>query len=184
MSYQCFGDVVTFFPTYRTNKYDMPFAPFTGVNHHSQSIQFGCALLQDETEVTFMWLFQTWLDAMGGCNPTCIITNQYPAMKAGIAKVLPYTHYRLCLWHIMKKFGEKLSHIYYKKSNFKKDMKGCIYYTYKVEDFEEKWEDIIVKYDLNSNKWLQDLYIIRESWVPVYNRGLFFAGMNTTSRSE
>ena len=37
----------------------MPFAPFTGVNHHLQSIQFGCALLQDGTKVTFLWLFET-----------------------------------------------------------------------------------------------------------------------------
>ncbi|KAI5355003.1 hypothetical protein L3X38_007898 [Prunus dulcis] len=53
MAYHYFGDVATFDTTYKTNKYDMPFAPFTRVNHHLQSIQFGCALLQDETEVTF-----------------------------------------------------------------------------------------------------------------------------------
>ncbi|KAI8538337.1 hypothetical protein RHMOL_Rhmol09G0094800 [Rhododendron molle] len=64
MAYEYFGDVVTFDTTYRTNKYEMPFAPFTGVNHHYQSIQFGCALLQDETEVSFVWLFKTWLAAM------------------------------------------------------------------------------------------------------------------------
>ncbi|VVA38034.1 PREDICTED: FAR1-RELATED SEQUENCE, partial [Prunus dulcis] len=69
MVYNYFGDVVTFDTTYRTNRYDMPFAPFTGVNHHLQSIQFGCALLQDETEVTFLWLFETWLEAMGGRHP-------------------------------------------------------------------------------------------------------------------
>ncbi|KAK1582045.1 hypothetical protein Q3G72_011366 [Acer saccharum] len=75
MAYHYFGDVVSFDTTYRTNKYDMPFAPFTGVNHHLQSIQFGCALLQDETEATFLWLFQTWLEAMGGRHPTSIITD-------------------------------------------------------------------------------------------------------------
>ncbi|CAL8169116.1 unnamed protein product [Prunus armeniaca] len=53
MAYHHFGDVVIFDTTYRTNKYDMPFALFIGVNHYLQSIQFGCALLQDETEVTF-----------------------------------------------------------------------------------------------------------------------------------
>ncbi|KAG5536109.1 hypothetical protein RHGRI_023783 [Rhododendron griersonianum] len=37
---------------------------------------------------------------------------------------------------------------------------------------------------LESNEWLQQLYDIRESWVPIYNRGTFFAGMNTTGRSE
>ena len=54
MAYHYFGDVVTFDTTYRTNKYEMPFAPFTGVNHHMHSIQFGCVLLQDEIELTFL----------------------------------------------------------------------------------------------------------------------------------
>lgn len=69
----------------------MHFAPFTRVNHHMQSIQFGCALLQDEIEVNFTWLFQTWLESMGGCPPISIITDQDLAMKAAIAKVFPNT---------------------------------------------------------------------------------------------
>ena len=54
MAYQYFGDVETFDTTYKTNKYDMPFAPFTRLYHHCQSILFGCALLQDETKQTFV----------------------------------------------------------------------------------------------------------------------------------
>ncbi|KAI8546262.1 hypothetical protein RHMOL_Rhmol07G0103100 [Rhododendron molle] len=37
-----FGDVVTFDTTYLVNKYNMPFAPFVGVNHHGQSILNSC----------------------------------------------------------------------------------------------------------------------------------------------
>ncbi|CAA0830217.1 Protein FAR1-RELATED SEQUENCE 5 [Striga hermonthica] len=37
-AYKEFGDVVTFDTTYLTNKYDMPFAPFVGVNHHGQHV--------------------------------------------------------------------------------------------------------------------------------------------------
>ncbi|XP_074300994.1 protein FAR1-RELATED SEQUENCE 5-like [Silene latifolia] len=33
-SYSVFGDAVSFDPTYSTNKYDMAFTPFTGVDHH------------------------------------------------------------------------------------------------------------------------------------------------------
>ena len=33
-SYEYFSDVMTFDTTYLTNRYDMPFAPFVGVNHH------------------------------------------------------------------------------------------------------------------------------------------------------
>ncbi|XP_027915202.1 protein FAR1-RELATED SEQUENCE 5-like [Vigna unguiculata] len=48
-----FGDVVSFDTTYLTNKYDMPFAPFVGINHHGQSILLGCGLLskEDTTEI-------------------------------------------------------------------------------------------------------------------------------------
>ena len=56
-SYLQFGDVVCFDVTYRTNNLKLPFAPFTGVNHHRQSTLFGCALLADKTEETFIWLF-------------------------------------------------------------------------------------------------------------------------------
>ena len=75
LTYQYFGDVVTFDTTYKTNKYSMPFAPFTGLNHHYQSILFGCALLQDEYEASFIWLFETWLEAMNGKMPVSIITD-------------------------------------------------------------------------------------------------------------
>lgn len=57
-AYQEFSDVVVFDTTYLTNKYDMPFAPFVGVNHHGQSILLGCALLSSEDTSTFMWLFR------------------------------------------------------------------------------------------------------------------------------
>ncbi|XP_042950400.1 protein FAR-RED IMPAIRED RESPONSE 1-like [Carya illinoinensis] len=40
-AYQYFGDVITFDTTYLTNRYEMPFAPFVGVNHHEQSILLG-----------------------------------------------------------------------------------------------------------------------------------------------
>lgn len=49
-----FGDVVTFDTTYLVNRYDMPFAPFVGVNHHGQSILLGCGLISHEDRVIFM----------------------------------------------------------------------------------------------------------------------------------
>ncbi|GFY99602.1 far-red elongated hypocotyls 3 [Actinidia rufa] len=131
---------------------------------------------KDETELTFLWLFETWLEAMGGHAPTSIITDQDLAMKGAIAKVFPNTRHRLCIWHIKKKIVEKLSQVYYKRSKFKKEVKKYIWKTYKKEDFEERWMTLIKEYGLQTNEWLQQLYDIRESWVPVYNRGTFFAG--------
>ncbi|XVF30517.1 hypothetical protein REPUB_Repub16aG0064600 [Reevesia pubescens] len=53
--YEAFGDVITFDTTYLTNKYHMPFAPFIGVNHHGQSVLFGCGLLTTEETESFVW---------------------------------------------------------------------------------------------------------------------------------
>ncbi|XP_062006105.1 protein FAR1-RELATED SEQUENCE 5-like [Rosa rugosa] len=63
-------------------------------------------------------------------------------------------------------------------------MKKCIWATYRIEDFEEQWKKLVEEHELEQNEWLQQLYEICESWVPVNNRRTFFAGMNTTGRSE
>ncbi|XP_074327251.1 protein FAR1-RELATED SEQUENCE 5-like [Apium graveolens] len=62
MAYQNFGDVMAFDTTYRTNRYAMSFVPFTGVNHHYQSVIFGFALMRDEHASTFEWILRTWLE--------------------------------------------------------------------------------------------------------------------------
>ncbi|KAL1190354.1 Protein FAR1-RELATED SEQUENCE 5 [Cardamine amara subsp. amara] len=72
MDFTYFGDTVT---TYRSNRYRLPFAPFTGVNHHGQAILFGCAFIINETEASFVWLFNTWLTAMSSHPPLSITTD-------------------------------------------------------------------------------------------------------------
>lgn len=50
--------------TYKNSKFKMPFALFTGVNHHLQSSLFGGALLEDATTETFVWLFSQFRRCM------------------------------------------------------------------------------------------------------------------------
>jgi hypothetical protein len=64
----------------------MIFAPFTGINHHRQSITLGAGFLENEKIESFVWLFEKFLEAMGGHEPTLIITDQDPSMKAAIEK--------------------------------------------------------------------------------------------------
>ncbi|XP_052171501.1 protein FAR1-RELATED SEQUENCE 5-like [Diospyros lotus] len=93
-AYKEFGDVVTFDTTYLTNKYDMPFAPFVGVNHHGQSTLLGCGLVSNEDTETFVWLFRTWLQCMHGQALIGIITDQDRAMQNAIQIVFPNTKNR------------------------------------------------------------------------------------------
>ncbi|KAG5105775.1 hypothetical protein JHK82_042745 [Glycine max] len=130
VAYQKFGDVITFDTTYKTNKYN-------------------------ESEKSFTWLFQTWLEAMGGKKSVSIITNQ--DLTIGVA---------------------------IKKSTFKRELKRCIRESPCIAIFEEEWKRLMKEYNLEGNEWLQGLYRIKESWIPIFNRSTFFAGMNTTQRSE
>ncbi|XP_016172701.1 protein FAR1-RELATED SEQUENCE 5-like [Arachis ipaensis] len=41
-AWEYFGDVVTVDTTYKTNRYDMPFGSFVGVNHHGMFTLLGC----------------------------------------------------------------------------------------------------------------------------------------------
>ena len=58
VAYESFHDVITFDTTYLTNKYDMPFASFIGINYHGESIILGCELLSDEDMDSFVWVFR------------------------------------------------------------------------------------------------------------------------------
>ncbi|KAL5726768.1 hypothetical protein ACHQM5_000030 [Ranunculus cassubicifolius] len=184
MQYDHFGDVVVFDTTYKTNAYMMPFAPFTGVNHHLQSIQFGCALLLDETEETFVWIFKTWLVAMGGRPPVSMLTDQDRAMTAEVARVFPDTHHRFCLWHITMKFPEKFCQVIKKNEKFHDELKLIISGSYRVKDFEDAWKAHFLKYNLHKDSWVIELFDMRSKWIPAFHLNTFYAGMNTTGRGE
>lgn len=81
VDYDCFGDVVVFDTTYRTNKYNLICALFVGVDHHWQNVMFGCAFLLGETTDSFIWLFKSFLESMGNRSPITIFTNQDQAMS-------------------------------------------------------------------------------------------------------
>ncbi|KAK9749353.1 hypothetical protein RND81_02G119900 [Saponaria officinalis] len=106
-NYLLFGDMLSVDSTFRTNRCNMVFVPFTGVDHHKRCVTFGAGLLAHEDVESYEWLFATFMDAMGNCQPKVLITDQDPMMKIAIAKVLPETNHRLCMWHIMKKLREK-----------------------------------------------------------------------------
>ncbi|XP_074378241.1 protein FAR1-RELATED SEQUENCE 5-like [Apium graveolens] len=161
----------------------MPFVPFTGVNHHYQSVLFGFALMRDELKTTFEWVLGTWLEAVEGKAPLAIITDQDQTMAAEIQSQLPNTTYLLCSWHISNIFLEKLS-TYYEKEEFKGDFNNCIYHSLTEEIFEDRWKALILKYKLDDNTWLQSLYNLKHKWIDAYTRNIFFAGQKITSRSK
>uniref|UniRef100_A0A5B7C248 Protein FAR1-RELATED SEQUENCE n=1 Tax=Davidia involucrata TaxID=16924 RepID=A0A5B7C248_DAVIN len=183
-NYTYFGDTVTFDTTYRSNRYRLPFAPFTGVNHHGHPVLFGCALLINESEASFVWLFRTWLDAMSGRPPVSITTDHDRVIRLAIMEVFPETRHRFCKWHIFKECQEKLSHALSEHPNFEAELHKCVNLTESTEEFESCWLSLIDRYDIGEHEWLQTIYADRRQWVPVYLRDTFFAEMSITQRSD
>lgn len=103
VSYEQYGDVISFDTTYQTYRYNLKFAPFVGIDGHGDNLLFAGAVLSDETIETFRWLFRTFRTCIGGKAPTSIITDKDPAMKAAIALVFPEAIHRNCLFHIVTK---------------------------------------------------------------------------------
>lgn len=178
-AYSHFGDSVTFDTMYRPNQFQVPFAPFTGVNHHGQMVLFGCALLLDESEASFTWLFKTWLSAMNNHPPVSITTDQDRAIHIAVNQVFPETRHCICKWHILREGQERLAHIYLAHHSFYGELYSCINFSETIEDFESAWLSLLDKYDLQKNEWLQAVYNARKQWAPVYFRGTFFAAISS-----
>ncbi|KAK9292591.1 hypothetical protein L1049_020565 [Liquidambar formosana] len=182
-TYEAFGDVVTVDTTYLTNKYNIPFALFVGVNHHGQSVLLGCGLLSNEDMETFVWLFESWLACMFGCPPKAIITDQCKAIQGAIEMVFPDARHRWCLGHIMRKIPNKLRG-YYQYEAIKKTLQTVVYDSFTRGEFEQGWRRMIDEYGLHDNEWLGELYDERCRWVPIYVKNTFWAGMSTKQHGD
>ncbi|KAL6582202.1 hypothetical protein OROMI_006216 [Orobanche minor] len=178
-AYRYFGDAVVFDTMYRPNQFQVPFAPFTGVNNHGQMVLFGCALLLDESEASFAWVFETWLSAMSNRPPVSITTDQDRAIKAAVHQVFPEACHCICKWHILREGQERLAHIYLAHPSFYGELYSCINFAETIEDFESSWSSIIDKYDIRKNEWLQAVYSAKKQWAPVYFRDTFFAALSS-----
>lgn len=178
IAYNNFGDAVTLDTTYRINQFRVPFVPFTGVNHHGQMILFGCALLLDDSEASFMWLFKTFLTAMNDRHPVSIITDQDRAIQTAVSQVFPQTRHCISKWHVLREGQERLVHVCHTHPNFQGELYNCINLTETIEEFESSWNAILDKYELRRNDWLQSLYNARAQWVPAYFRDSFFAAIS------
>ncbi|XP_072054882.1 protein FAR1-RELATED SEQUENCE 5-like [Arachis hypogaea] len=92
-----FGDVVSFDTTYNTNRYNLVFSSFVGVNHHGQLTLLGCALVKNEDIQSFKWLFECWLRCLGRNEPKGIIIDQCASMQRAIEMCMLTTIHQWCI---------------------------------------------------------------------------------------
>ncbi|XP_050259003.1 protein FAR1-RELATED SEQUENCE 5-like [Quercus robur] len=184
IDYSHFDDVITFDTTYSTNRDASPLGVFLGLNHHRKTVVFGGALLYDESIESFVWLFETFLEAMSEKKPITIFTDQDAAMSAAIKVVMPKTYQALCSWHMWQNAEKHLGHLCKNDSQFNVDFLACIYEYDGEDEFLTAWNEMLDKYDVHENKWLIDLFKLKEKRAQAYVKRTFTAGMKTTQLSE
>lgn len=174
-----FGDVLAFDATYKKNKYLCPVVVFSGVNHHNQSIVFPAAIVIKETNETYAWLLERFLEAMGGKSPISVITDGDNVMRNAIKKVFPKARYCLCAWHLIRNATANVKNL-----QFVTKFKQCMLGDFDVSEFERRWVKMVAEFGLENNNWVSELYSKRDMWATAHIRGNFFAGFRTTSRCE
>jgi len=185
-SYSLFGDGFSYDPTYGTNKYSMVFTPFTGVDNHKKSVCFGAALIANEDEASFKWVFNPFLEAMSKKEPRFIITDQDPAIKKAIPLLFKHAKHKLCMWHICKKIATKVGPAICDETEFLSKINSVIWDDdLEPMQFEEKWLGVIREHELENNSWLNHMFSIRSKWIPAFSRDIPMGGLlRTTQRSE
>ena len=181
---EAYHDCISFDTTFMTNCYNMPFAPFIGINRHGQTFMLGCGFIRDEKQSSFDWLFETFLHAMDGKAPDCIITDQDIAMRESIKKIFVDTIHRNCRWHIMQNAQKKMGAFLGRNPDLTADFNYLVDFTLTPEEFEAGWADMVQKYRVDWHKELAHLYEIRKTWVPCYFKDCFFPFLQSTQRSE
>ena len=171
---EAYHDCVSFDTTYMTNMYNMPFAPFIGINRHGQSFMLGCAFVRQEMETSFDWVFGAFLEAMNGRAPDNIITDQDVAMKESIKNIFPTSVHRCCRWHIMKKAQEKVGWLLGRNPGLSEDFNLCVDFSFTPDEFEQNWAVLMMKYEAITHTHFEKLYEYRNTWVPCYFKHRFF----------
>ena len=182
--YKEYGECISFDTTFMTNKYNLPFSPFVGITGHAQSCLFGCAFLHDETIETFLWVFETFLEAMGGKHPVTVITDQDKAMKSAIQLVFSNATHRNCLFHIKSKCYNRNTKVFSQHEGLYEDFEDIINNSLTIEEFETLWVKMIEDKNLQNNKYMTKMWQTRHRFIPIYFKHDFFPFIQTTSRSE
>jgi zinc finger SWIM domain-containing protein 3 len=105
-AYKLFGDVVKFDSTYLSNQYKIPLTFLVGVNHHGQSILFGCGLLSSEDTI-----FCMVVSIMAGLYVWCSTERYHNRSTQGCAE---------CNWYCIPLHSTFLVFIaYYEKASSK-----------------------------------------------------------------
>lgn len=120
---------------------------------HNLTTVFATALVSNATEDTYVWLLENFMVVMNGKAPSSAITDGDLGMKKSINRVFSQSYHRLCAWHMLHNATSNVGIPY-----FMPWLKKCMFGDYDVVKFEELWDEMVMKFGLEDNAWIRDLY--------------------------
>ena len=105
-------------------------------------------------------------------------------MLAAIKVVMPKIYHTSCSWHMWQNAEKHLGHLLKNESQFNADFLACIYEYDDEDEFLIAWNEMLDKYNVRENKWVIDLFKLKEKWAQTYVKRTFTAVMKTTHLSE
>lgn len=105
-------------------------------------------------------------------------------MGIAIAHCWQGTAHLWCRWHVLRSAQEELGPIFNYGTPFHDEFSKIINEMLTIDEFEIAWDQLLEKYNLRDNEFMQRTYKKREKWAKPYNKGVFCAGMTSTQRSE
>ncbi|EXX58658.1 hypothetical protein RirG_195830 [Rhizophagus irregularis DAOM 197198w] len=143
-----------------------------------------CALVDDETEATFKWIYENIKIATGNIVPYSIYTNGDPAKFRAIKSVLDTTVHFICIYHINQNIQKKLKSVL--GSNFTQFHKD-IYQarnSFNVKKFNFYWEKLKNNYPSAVPYLNRVLDQNRTAWTLCYNCKMFTAHRSNEKKSD
>ncbi|XP_062104158.1 protein FAR1-RELATED SEQUENCE 5-like [Humulus lupulus] len=179
LDYEMYGHSIAFDSTYKTNSYGKPLLVWVGVNNHFRTTILGLAILANESVSSYMWATRAFLECMDEAQPKTVVTDGDEAIATAIEALIPNATHRLFYWHMQNKAVKKV-----KDPSFSESITKLVFKYYDVDEFEDKFSEVMIQYGLQGKKYGAKLYNIRHKWAETYLRGNFFCGMSTTQRNE
>ncbi|XP_021864131.1 protein FAR1-RELATED SEQUENCE 5-like [Spinacia oleracea] len=178
-----YEDIVVFYTSYRTKRYNLICSPIVGINNHWKNCMFGCAFIGDEKIESFVWLLQTFKKSMGGKSPISVFIDQDAAMSNAINQVFPDARHRLYVWHFHQNAITRFGALK-RDPTFKKTFNYCLYKRVTKVEFETNWRSMLQTYELIGEEWFTNVYVLRDKWCPSLSKDFFSAGILSSQRSE
>ncbi|XP_062017992.1 protein FAR1-RELATED SEQUENCE 5-like [Rosa rugosa] len=179
LDHSAYGDMLVMDSTYKTNLYGKPLVVFVGCNNHIATVVFGFALIRDEKEDTYTWVFRNFLESMNYKQPVSVLTDGDESVRNVVVLLMLGARHRLCAWHIGRNIGQNV-----KDDATQKLIGKMIYLSISVGEWEAAWHSMVGRHGLSDNAWVASLYNKRERWAEAFFRGHFFGGMCSTQRVE